>query len=180
MATLDPNKHVIHLSDGRLSPKSTTTRADVKRIVKAALASKDPSGIVVHFHGGLVSKDRALESAAKRLFPLYATKAKAYPIFFVWESGFFEAPLNNLKEIAKEPLFREFVKKAAEWVLKKLPADIGFKGGSGASVNEKELRAELDAWFSGRRKTPPAQLEKQPGTTDLKVAAEQIRRARRR
>ncbi len=167
---MDAKNHVIHLSDGRLSPKSTTSQHDVARIVKTALDTNAPSGIVVHFHGGLVSQSTARAAAASALYPLYAEESKAYPIFFVWESGFFEAPLNNLREIAREPLFREFVKKAAEWVLKKLPAGVGFKGGSGASVDEPKLRADFDAWFNGQRASPPEQLEKQPGATNASVA----------
>ena len=122
----DANQHIIHIVDGRLSPKSKTSRDDLGRIVTQALAANAPSGIVLHFHGGLVNESSARESAEKRLYPLYAERAKAYPIFFVWESGFFEAPINNLGEIAQEKLFQEFVKKVAEWVLKKLPAGAGF------------------------------------------------------
>ena len=163
----DPNNHVIHSADGQLKK---TTREDVSRIVSQAIAAQSPSGIVVHFHGGLVSENSARESAEQRLYPLYADQSKAYPIFFIWESGFFEAPLNNLKEIGTESIFQEFVKKAAEWALKKLPTDIGFKGGSGSNVNEAQLRDDFDAWFSGQSDTPPQQLEKQPGTTDTALA----------
>lgn len=163
--------HVIHLVDGRLSPKSKTSRDDVCRIVDLALAANKPSGIVVHFHGGLVSEGSALKSAEQRLYPLYANRAQAYPLFFVWESGFFEAPLNNLKEIAREDLFKEFLKKAAEWVLKKLPDGAGFKGGSGASIDEAKLRKDFDDWFDRVRNTPPEQLETLPGTTDVGLAA---------
>lgn len=164
------NNHIIYLVDGCLAPKSTTSRDDVHRIVARALESSAPSGIVMHFHGGLVSKSAARKSVEEKLYPLYAERARAYPIFFIWESGFFEAPLNNLKEIAKEDLFQEFVKKAAEWVLKKLPSDIGFKGGSGTSINEAELRADFDDWFEGRRKMPPEQLETRSDITDISIA----------
>jgi len=165
------NNHVIHLVDGRLAPKSTTTYEDVGRIVTLALAANAPSGIVLHFHGGLVSENGARQSAQERLYPLYADRARAYPIFFVWESGPFEAPLNNLNEIAKEDLFQEFVKKVGEWVLKKLPSGIGFKGGSGGSVNAAQLRADFDDWFASQRSTPPDQLEIQPGTSEAGIAA---------
>lgn len=165
----EADNHIIHLVDGRLAPKSTTSRDDVRRIVAKALGVTAPSGIVIHFHGGLVSKSNAHRSAEEKLYPLYAERAQAYPIFFIWESGFFEAPFNNLKEIAQEDLFQEFIKKAAEWVLKKLPSDIGFKGGSGTSVNEAELRAEFDAWFEGHSITPPEQLETKLGITDISI-----------
>lgn len=166
----DPQNHVIHLKDGRLSPKSETSREDIRHIVANALAAEAASGIVMHFHGGLVSEANARISAAERLYPLYAERAKAYPIFFVWESGFLEAPLNNLGEIASENLFHEFVKKVAEWVLKKLPDDIGFKGGSGTMINEADLRADFDAWFNRQRGHPPDQLAQQHGTDDAFLA----------
>lgn len=158
--------HVIHLVDGRLSPKSKTSRADVTQLVQSALASNAPSGIVVHFHGGLVSENSGRTSAEKALYPLYADRSKGYPVFFIWESGFWEAPFNNLKEIVREKLFQEFVKKVAEWALKKLPGALGLKGGAGASVNEAELREQFDEWFRGARSAPPDQVQKEPILTD--------------
>jgi len=167
----DEKKHVIHLVDGKLSPKSSTSNADVSSIVNQAITADAPSGIVVHFHGGLVSEKSARATAKERLYPLYAEAGKAYPVFFVWESGFFEAPLNNIKEIAKEDLFQEFVKKAVEWALKKLPSGIGLKGGSGASVNEADLRKEFDAWFSGQRDTLPDQVLPKAGVSEAEISA---------
>ncbi|EQM72920.1 hypothetical protein [Stutzerimonas stutzeri] len=165
------DKHVIHLTDGRLSPKSSTSWEDVRRIVSLALQANAPAGIVLHFHGGLVSEASARATAEQRLYPLYAERSGGYPIFFIWESGFFEAPLNNLKEIANEALFKEFMKKAAEWTLKTLPSGIGFKGAGGASINEAKLREDFDAWFSGQRSSPPDQLELIPGTSDVEIVS---------
>ncbi|MBU6951284.1 hypothetical protein [Hahella sp. HN01] len=163
--------HIIHLADGRLQPASTTSAADVRHIVRQALQQNPAAGIVIHFHGGLVSENSARETAEQRLYPLYADKAGAYPIFFVWESGFFEAPMNNLREIANEKIFREFVKKISEWVLKKLPASVGIKGAGGVGVNEIKLRQEFDDWFAGRRDTPPDALHKSASLSDAVIAA---------
>lgn len=66
----DANQHIIHIVDGRLSPKSKTSRDDLGRIVTQALAANAPSGIVLHFHGGLVSESSARESAEEALSPL--------------------------------------------------------------------------------------------------------------
>lgn len=158
----DADKHVIHLVDGRLSPespKASTTRETVRHIVQSALQSKAQAGIVLHFHGGLVSQSSARETAEQRLYPLYAERSSAYPVFFIWESGFFESPLNNLQEIFKEGLFREFMKKVAEWALKKLPATGILKGNAGTTVDEAELREQFDEWFNGQRKSLPDQLK---------------------
>jgi hypothetical protein len=163
----DPAAHVIQLKDGQFD--GPTTSAGVADIVKSALASNASSGIVVHFHGGLVSKGSALETAQDRLYPLYADRSNAYPVFFVWEAGFLEAPGNNLGEIlgaiGKEGLFREFMKKAGEWVLKRLPAGVGLKGTAGVAVDERALRKEFDDWFAGRGDVP-TQLQFAAGATE--------------
>jgi hypothetical protein len=156
------NGHIIHLANGQLSPRSSTTRQDVTRLVEEALQDTPPSGLVVHFHGGLVN-EKAGRRIAQNLCSTYS-KAGAYPLFFVWESGLLEAVGNNLQDISQEQIFREFIKKAAEWVLKKLPAGAGFKGAGGGAVNEIRLRQEFDAWFRGDRPTPPEALETQTGT----------------
>jgi len=159
----DLTDHIIHTADGRLHPKASTTNADVERIVAKAVANNAAGGMVVHFHGGLVSEKSARESASKRLYPLYADKAQAYPIFFVWESGFLEAPFNNLREIGKERLFRAFVKKAGLWALKKVGGLSGFKGTAIGAVDEQTLNREFDDWFSGKSAEPPRRLETLPG-----------------
>jgi hypothetical protein len=155
--------HIIHLANGRLSPKSTTSREDVSRIMQRAANSRPATGLAIHFHGGLVS-EKSARQIAQRLIPVY-TKAGTYPLFLVWESGLFESIGNNLHDISQEKIFQEFVKKVAEWVMKKLPSGLGFKGGSGGLVNEIELRKQFDEWFSGRRSTPPDALSLQPGAS---------------
>ena len=155
--------HIIHLANGQLSPKSTTNREDVARMIELAINQQPAAGLAIHFHGGLVS-EKSARQIAQRLTPVYA-EAGAYPLFLVWESGLFEAIGNNLQDISKEKIFHEFVKKAAEWVLKKLPGGIGFKGTAGGSVNEIELRQQFDAWFRGERATPPDALEVQTGSS---------------
>lgn len=150
----DPTLHVIHTAGGRLSPKSPTSAADVRRIVGEAVAAGSPAGIVLNFHGGLVNAAGALEAARQRLYPLYAERAGAYPIFFVWESGFFESPLNNLAEIAHEPLFRAFVAKVGAWVLRRrsaAPATRAIRPARRAGPQgtaELLFRRDLARWFA--------------------------------
>jgi hypothetical protein len=158
----DPYHNVIHTAGGQLSPKAPTSAADVRRIVGEAIASQSASGIVVNFHGGLVSASDALETARDRLYPLYSG-ADAYPIFFVWESGFLEAPFNNLQEIGKEALFQEFVKKVAEWVVKKLGGGSVLTAAALAKSGEspKQVRADISGWFAsaGPRSKLPDKLK---------------------
>lgn len=165
----NPRDHIIHLANGQLSPKSSTSRADVALMAQQAVSRQPAAGLAIHFHGGLVS-EKSARQIAERLTPVYGA-AGAYPIFYVWESGLFEAIGNNLEDISKEKIFHEFVKKAAEWALKKLPAGIGFKGGSGAAFNELELRQQFDEWFVGVRQTPPDLLDTTPGTTQAGMQA---------
>lgn len=177
----DPRHNVIHTADGRLFPKAPTSAADVRRIVGEALAANAASGIVLNFHGGLVSAAGALETAQERLYPLYAEQGGAYPVFFVWESGFFEAPLNNLEEIANEPIFQEFVKKVGEWVLRKLAGEeplTGVKRARRGPDPSRQLRADLDAWFKtgrARRRLPPRLRDFEAGPARARRAVSPLR-----
>jgi len=158
--------HVVHLVNGRLSDgtpnsKSKTTRADVTRMVQAALALPKPE-LVLHFHGGLVKESSGREIAA-RLAPRYAS-ASRYPLFFVWESGFLEAIANHLQDIKDDPLFRELVKKATRWVLEQLPGVTGLRG-AGGQVDPKTLDAEYEAWFDNQRNELPTAIQPSAGAT---------------
>ena len=160
--------HVIHLVNGRLREggvPSKTKKADVDRIVEAALASGPTSHLVIHFHGGLVSAAAGRAIAAK-LSSRYA-QAGRYPVFFVWESGFLESVRNNLGDIARDPLFRELVKKVSRWVLTQLPAGVGFKG-AGGTVDVGRLEGEFDEWFAGKRSSLPEALSGQASQAVLK------------
>lgn len=154
--------HVIHSRGGQLV-KESNGPADVGRIVRQALTDA-AGGLVIHFHGGLVGEKAARKSAAGPLHRTYAQKGGAYPIFFVWESGFLEAPWNNRGELAREltkildeDFFRAVLKKVAKWALRQLPAGPGVKG-AGSGVSTGELAAEFDAFFERRRPTPPDAL----------------------
>jgi pimeloyl-ACP methyl ester carboxylesterase len=76
--------------------------------------------IVVHIHGGLVSKQRGLDGAA-RLTKSYAPAAS--PVFLVWESGVSEAIRNNLSDIFNEKIFGEIVSRVLKWAVGKITAE---------------------------------------------------------
>ena len=90
-----PMDHEIHLENGHLAADSPTDH--VSRLVRRALDEAGAGGIVLHFHGGLVSLPEG-RAIAKRLTPFYC-KSHAFPIFFVWESGLLETLGNNLGEL---------------------------------------------------------------------------------
>lgn len=144
--------HILHSRDGKFE-NDTSQPADVTRILGTALSANHQNGLAIHFHGGLVGQKSA-RGIADFLAPEYA-KADTYPLFFVWESGPIETLKNNLSDILADPAFRELVKKASEWALKKLGGQTGLKGGPGQSVNEVQLRKDFDRWFDGVSANPP-------------------------
>jgi hypothetical protein len=145
--------HVLHSAAGKFSNTTDSKAADVTRIIDLAVAANMQRGLLLHFHGGLVKKEQGLAIAA-RLTQIYEN-AQAYPVFFVWESGFVESLLNNKDDIAHDPAFQELVKKVSEWVLKRTGGSIVFKGGPGQAVDVESLRKEFDAWFDHGRPAPP-------------------------
>lgn len=145
--------HVLHSANGRFGAGTDSKPADADRILGLAMSQKPAKGLVLHFHGGLVKKSAGLQ-VAEKLTPVYEA-ASAYPVFFVWESGFFEALLNNKDELAHDPAFQELVKKVSEWALKRVGGSVAFKGSGGEPVDVYKLREEYDAWFAEVRPTPP-------------------------
>lgn len=159
----NPDNHVINSEGGLLKDAGTgalSSRADVKRIVSLALAKDSKPHLIIHFHGGLVNRNDAYEIAEK-LYPTYEGSAN-YPIFFAWESGFFDAIRNNFKDIANDKLFQQLVKKISRWVLKQLPAGTGLRG-DGGRVDTTTLEKEFDEYFQGVRKTLPSAFEQTIG-----------------
>ncbi|MBI5308999.1 MAG: hypothetical protein HZB37_11905 [Planctomycetes bacterium] len=99
-----------------------TTEDDVRKLVADL---KNASKLVIHLHGGLVSKSSALETA-ERLLPFYE-EAGARPVFMVWESGLLETVRNNLREINKEKIFKILVKQVMKYAVGKLNDLVGGK-----------------------------------------------------
>ncbi len=131
-------EHAIHLKNGKLT--GDTPGQAVREIVRAALAHPGDRGILLHFHGGLVS-EAAGRAAADRLLPVYGSSG-VYPVFFVWESGLLETVANNLGEISRERLFRLLWSRVANVVGRKLKQDQGSRGGQ---ILPEEDPGELEA-----------------------------------
>jgi hypothetical protein len=101
-----------------------TTSADLAKLFKAAAGSNQ---LVVHFHGGLVSRASAT-TMANQMFDVYSP-TKAYPIFFFWNSDLRTTLTANLDEIASEPVFKRLVLRVVQLALGKLRESIGARGG---------------------------------------------------
>ncbi len=98
VAGLDPD-HMIVLRNGRFDD---TDRNQLDALFERAAKATSES-VVIHFHGGLVSKSHGLD-IAHRLGATY-TAAGAYPAFVIWESGLREVIRNSLPEILQESVF---------------------------------------------------------------------------
>ncbi len=101
--------HYVDLVDGRFSETSRTDLA-------AAFQSLGASGknhLVVHFHGGLVSRKSGLEGA-EGLYPYY--DASAYPFFFVWNSDLLTVLFGDLKDFVSEDLYDHVLKRVIDFV----------------------------------------------------------------
>ncbi len=137
--------HVIHLENGKMAPD--TPRSTVNAIVQQAVSNPAPGGIILHFHGGLVSYNYG-KTIANKLTPKYIS-AGAYPIFFVWESGLLETLSNNMKDIAKEAVFKTIWSRVAGIVESKIgqsPGDRSMEILPKLDVEsvEKEISLALD------------------------------------
>lgn len=92
--------------------------------IRAAIAkaSVERKPLLLHLHGGLVSQARG-EAIAEKCQPHYED-AGAVPLFFVWQTGFWEIIVGNLGRVLSGLL----AKWAVRWVIKriesKLPAGL--------------------------------------------------------
>ena len=127
-------EHIIRTgSDGELE---SPTAAGIDQMVRDAVAT---GRIVLYFHGGLVP-EAAGTATANRLTTVF-TDIDAYPIFFVWKSGWLEIIRNNLFEIAKEDLFERLLRRVTAWAVGKARVAVGGRGV--ALPTEHEVRDEL-------------------------------------
>ncbi len=134
---LDTSLYFHTEGDGRFGE---TTPHDLGRAVEAMTTAGRG---VIHLHGGMVRKQRALDKV-ERLAPVYR-QAGAHPLFAVWETGVHETILNNLGEIKDEKIFRILMHKLLKWALGKL-ARGATKSAHLAFPNElKLLRARKEA-----------------------------------
>lgn len=130
--------HIIHLENGRLA--SDTPRIKVSQIAQNAVSQ---GHLVIHFHGGLVSYDSAME-IVERLLDDYLD-ANSYPVFYVWESGLLETLKNNFSEIAGERFFRMLWKKISAIVKRKFGQTEGQRAAfSLPQADTTELDASID------------------------------------
>ena len=164
--------HYIHSRGGRIGGRADTGPQDVDAIV-AALAADDRRHLVIHFHGGLVSKQAGL-AIAEKLLPVYSPTpgSGGYPLFFVWESGAWETIRNNFTELADEPVFKQLLRKLMEYAFERVGGSIAGARGGGATARE-QVNAELKRFWDNPSATtlpfrdvdtaPPDAVQRGPG-----------------
>jgi hypothetical protein len=83
-----------------------TTRAELDVIVRLLMGQQR---VVLHFHGGLVNTQSALEGDRRLQRECY-DPVGVQPVFVVWESGLLEVLCRNIRAIAGEDLFKALLK----------------------------------------------------------------------
>lgn len=176
--------HYIHSRGGRIGGRSDTAAPDVDRIV-AALAADPRRHLILHFHGGLVSKSAGLD-IAQALTNIYSPTPTTggYPVFYVWESGAWETIRNNLTELADEPVFRQLLRKCVQYALEKLGLVDPFTGARAVPTAvgglEDEVRTAFNAFWASPSSTtipyrdgqPPHQTSRSATLNALEIEAD--------
>jgi hypothetical protein len=112
---------MVLLKDGKF--ESANPFGDVsqqKETIKSAIQTAVVSGkpLVIHFHGGLVSRSNGI-NIANNLHPYY-DEAGGVPLFFVWQTGFLETIKTNYKDAFSGRLTQWAIRKLTERVKSKL------------------------------------------------------------
>jgi len=131
-------KYYIHTANGKFKG---TTQEDLDVLFQTFKESEKDT-MILHFHGGLVNYDAGMEKA-QRLFENYHDNADAYPVFFIWEAGPFEAIRNNLGEILNEKIFNKFLKYLLRFMKAKFETDASKRSGVLHLDSQTEITAFL-------------------------------------
>jgi uncharacterized caspase-like protein len=122
MSPLDSTNFLNLSKDGtfRASGQLKSEPAHIDQLFKELKVQKSPH-LVLYFHGGLVSEERG-HAGAKNLYPLFADKIGAHPLFFIWESGGLEIIRSNLHKLRDTELFKELLNLVLKYTVSKLEA----------------------------------------------------------
>lgn len=158
-----PPINALYLRDGQYDGM---TRSDVAATFAAFRAQTFTNRFAIFFHGGLVDKASGQQSAANQYL---AYLGDAFPLFFVWESGFGEVLSHHLPLIFAETIFGRVLFHATAVLGPKFPADAG----AGATASKAEFAedaaatpaplvattADLDAFMNSVQSDPQIQNE---------------------
>jgi hypothetical protein len=99
-----PNPSLLILRAGKFDTNQGSTQAALDATFQQ-IRDSHPASLVIHFHGGLVDRQAGI-AGANALDRIYRA-AGAYPMFFIWESGWKEVLETNLPAIFNEGIFRK-------------------------------------------------------------------------
>jgi hypothetical protein len=100
VAFAPPAINAIYLRDGKYD--NNMKRSDVAATFQAFRAQTATSRLALFFHGGLVDKAWGQQGAANQ-YDHY--KDVVFPLFFIWESGFWEVLAHHFPLIFAETIF---------------------------------------------------------------------------
>src|SRR5271166_163696 len=150
----------------------STTSEEVDAIVDELARHRR---VVLHFHGGLVSKQAGLEGA-ERLKGACYDLVPAHPVFFIWESGLLEVVSHNLTEITGEDIFKTLSKWLLKFTVGKLEQTPGEKGVEFRTPTDMEFYEELS--LRDQNQEPFRDVKAPEGLSDI-TPAEQASFAQR-
>lgn len=101
-----------------------TAPADIDALFQH-LTHSEPQKLVVFFHGGLVNEEKGLAIAGKMW---QAFRDHAYPVTFIWETGFLETLTNHLDSIHRTKLFQKILRLIISQATKRLSGVLGARG----------------------------------------------------
>jgi hypothetical protein len=126
------------------NPGYDTTAADIDAMLDG-FHEKNLRRLVLYFHGGLVSADSGMDTAA-RITRYVTDGSTSHPVSFVWETGLAETVKQNFSTIAGSDFFKKLLVKIIRVAGKQLGIDldplIGGSKGVG-NMSDAEIEAQL-------------------------------------
>jgi len=139
----EPN--LILLRAGKFDTTNGSGADNLKQIF-AGFAERRPERLVLHFHGGLVSRQAGLLSAGSLAQQYSETGAES--LFVIWESGVSEVISQKLPAIFQEDIFQVIHRRVSQFVRAKLDKLLGSedaKGAFGLTIGlQEEIQREID------------------------------------
>ena len=134
--------HHIHVGPNgtfTASGDSVTTTQQIDRFFKK-MEQNNCRQIILYFHGGMVPEASGIQTA-NDLSPILE-KDGAQPIFFIWETGWDETILQNMKKFWQSEFIQELLKYVIPQVEKYLKPTLGGKG-SRSTMSIADVEKEL-------------------------------------
>jgi hypothetical protein len=137
-----------------------TPRSHVEDVCQRAVQSGKP--VVLHLHGGLVSRKSAY-GIVNHLQPLYVAEG-FFPIFIVWRTGLLDA-VKNAEELVHRPLFQRLL----VGLLKHLVARYGGPSGKSLGPGNEPDDAQIEEQLAKRQvgEVPYKDVTPQPDNEEM-------------